>query len=332
VREYSRDRLHTLPLAHALASPFFQVAFDDWRLNAPRDDPDDDEWWPVEHYARDRSRIEGLPQGQLAMLRRSDATRLAWAADLDAKVLARADGEVVNATFFQSREVATIDSSGAFRGRIGRPLLVDVRTQPGVAFVAVEIAGDSARPAARTRFGVEIPPTLATLAGGTAVSQPILFDPPADVRAIIDADSAVHRMYGTTTFVRERRLGVYWEAYGFSARDTVQIELSMSREDRPGILERVGDVLHIGRQDANSVNILWREVPRSSRAVHRMEGTVPVGMHSLVLDFSRLSRGTYNLQVTVKAARSGRNGDRSTSSGTETSDSVTSVSRTLVLK
>ena len=317
VPEYSRDRLHTLPLAHALEVPFFQVAFDDWRLNAPRDG-DDDEWWPVEHFARDRSRIEGLPQGQLGMLRRSSATRLVWAGDLEAKMLARADGDVVNAVFFQSRAIATIDSAGAFRGRVGKPLRVDVPMQHGVALVAVEIPGDTARPAARTRFGVEIPETLAALGGAVDVSQPLLFEPPAKAATVFDADSAVAYMFGTTAFTRERRLGVYWETYGVGARDTVQVELRMSREDRPGILERVGDALRIGSQDANRVDISWREVPRTSRAVQRMEGSVPVGMYSIVLDLSRLSRGTYSIEVTVKGAR--------------TANSVTSVARALVLK
>ncbi|MEO7521136.1 MAG: hypothetical protein ABIW79_04915, partial [Gemmatimonas sp.] len=325
VPEYSRDRLHTLPLAHALESPFFKVGFDDWRLNAPRDDPDDDEWWPVEHYARDRSRIEGLPEGQRAMLRRSTTTRFVWAADLDARILTRAIGDSVQATIFESRAVAVTDSAGIVSGRMGSPLRVNLPLEPGVAFVAIEIPGDSARPAARTRFGVEIPETLAALSGGAALSQPLLFEPPAIAATVIDADSALARMYGTTSFMRERRLGVYWESYGVGVRDTVQIELRLSREDRPGIMERVGDVLRIGREDANSVDILWREVPGSSRAVQRMEGTVPVGMHSLVLDLSRLSRGTYSLRVTV-------NGARAIGAGGRTSDSATSEPRTLVLR
>jgi hypothetical protein len=203
---------------------------------------------------------------------------------------------------------------------------VNAPLQPGVALVGIEIPGDSTRAAARMRFGVEIPATLSALAGERAVSQPILFEPTADAATVIDAESAIARMYGTTTFLRARRIGVYWEAYGFSARDTVEIELHMSRENRPGVFERVSNALRVGSQDASRVDILWREVPETSRAVHRMEGSVPVGMHSIVLDLSRLSRGTYSLQITVKGRRNGAR------AGTASPEIITSTGRTLVLR
>ena len=66
-------------------------------------------------------------------------------------------------------------------------------------------------------------------------------------------------------------------------------------------------------------------MPGSSRAVQRTEGNVPVGMHSIVLDLSRLSRGTYSLEVTV-------NRMRAAGGAVETLDSVSGMSRSLVLR
>ena len=84
VREYTRGRLHTRPLPAALASPFKAMP-DQWQLNAP---PKEDDWWPIEHFARDRSAIVQLPVGQTVMLRRRETTRLIWAGDLDPALLA----------------------------------------------------------------------------------------------------------------------------------------------------------------------------------------------------------------------------------------------------
>ncbi len=296
--EYARDRLHTVPRLSAIRSPFHAQP-DDWQLNAPAGD---DDWWPREHYSRDRSAIAQLPVGQSVMLRRRSSTRFVWAADLDAAELARPRGDSVQAFLFQSRAVANVASVGAFPGRVGNPLIIDAPLREGEALLSIELNGDRAHPAARTRFGATIPATLADFADGMALSQPLLFDPTADINSSLDADAAVRRMHGTTTFRKPRRIGVYWEAYGFDAADTVEIEVQMAREDRAGIFARVAGVFRLGPGNAESLGIRWREAPGSSRAMQHREGNVPVQMRSIVLDVSRLSRGTYRLQLSVSRA------------------------------
>ena len=224
-REYTRGRLHTVPLPDALRSPF-QAKPDNWQLNAPAGD---DDWWPVEHYARDRGGIVQLPVGQTVMLRRWGTIRFAWAGDLNATVLARSNGDSVHASFFLSNSIADVASHGTSGGRVGRPLVMDVSLRPGAALLGIEVPGESVRAAARTRFGVETPGPLAALAGATALSQPLLFEPSGDAAHPRDANAAVSRMYGTTTFAQWRRIGVYWESYGFAATDAVEIECDDAR-------------------------------------------------------------------------------------------------------
>ncbi len=300
VREYTRGRLHTMPASRALLAPL-RAAPDDWQLTAPARD---DDWWPVEHYARDRSRLVQLPAGQSVMLRRHDATRFVWAGDLDAAALARRDGDGVRATLFASRDVGRVETLGAFAAAVGRPLVVHERLRPGAALLGIELPGDEARAAARTRFGVEVPATLAALAGGRALSAPLLFDPPRDAAATValDADDAIGRMLGTTTLAGTRRVGIYWESYGFAATDTVDVEVRITRRDRPGVLERLLARV-AGRDDGETVGTRWREQPGSSRAIQLVEGDVPLQMRSLVLDLGRLEHGRYAVSLAVRDAR-----------------------------
>lgn len=297
-REYTRGRLHTVPRSLALQTPL-RVTDADWQINAPAGD---DDWWPVEHFARDRSRIVQLPVGQRVMLRRRDAVRFVWAGDLDSVVLARRSGEHIRATAFQSRAASAVESVGTFVGRIGSPLVINTPLHQGASLIGIELPGDSARPAARTRFGVDALEPLTALAAGKALSQPLLFEPSGDPNLRLDADAAARRMYGTTTFTKWRRIGVYWESYGFAADDAVELELRMSREDRPGVFASIVSVFRIGREEGGTVSMKWREEPGSGGAIHRREGDVLVQMRSIVLDISRLAHGTYRLQLSVKKA------------------------------
>lgn len=299
VREYTRDRLHTVPRSPTFSAPF-QAGPESWQLNAPQGD---DDWWPDEHFARDRSRIVQLPLGQTVMLPRRGSTRFVWAGDIDSDRLGRADGDSVDAHLFESRAVSDVVNVQAFRARAGSTLIIDAGLQGGPALIGIEVPGDSSSAAARTRFGDSIPDPLSTLAGAKGVSQPLLLDPPADAVVALDADGAVSRMYGTTTFTGLRRVGVYWEAYGFPATDSVENVVRISREDRPGVLSRIAAVFRLGGETVGSMGLRWSEARGNSRAIHRMEGNVPVQMRSIVLDISSLPPGTYRIGISLNGTR-----------------------------
>lgn len=300
VPEYTRGRMHTVPAAAALRAPF-RAGPDAWQLAAP---PGDDDWWPAEHWARERGPLVQLPEGQLVALRRRAATRLAWAVDLDPAALGRAAGAAVQATLLHAPAPDSVAAVGRGTGRVGGTLVVDAAVPAGAALVGVEVPAEAGHAAARTRFGVEVPPPLSALGAGRALSPPLLFDPPADAAATLDAEAVVPRMLGSTV-LGARRVGIYWEAYGFAADDTVDLDVRIEREGRPGLLARIAGALLPGPDDRGAVAVRWREAPGSSRALQRREGSVPVQMRSVVLDVSRLERGRYTLTLTVLRAGGG---------------------------
>lgn len=296
VREYSRDRLHTVPSTAALQAPL-QAKATDWTLNGLRAD---ENWWPREHYGRDFGSIVQLPSGQSGMLRRRASTRFVWAADLDSASLKRRAGESVRATLFASQTPSDLRRVSEFGARVGRPLVVDAAVDQGPVLLGIELPGDVEHAAARTRFSVDIAAPLSALAGARAVSQPLLIDPPADAMSALTAEAAVPRMFGSTTLARVRRIGIYWEAYGFASTDTVEIALALSREDKPGIFERVAGGFGLWGEEGGRADIRWTEVSGSGRTIVRMEGNVPVQMRSVALDLRRQRAGRYKLEVSMK--------------------------------
>lgn len=296
VREYSRDRLHTVPAAAALMSPL-QAKATDWTLDGLREDAN---WWPREHYGRDLSAIVQLAPGQSGMLRRRTTTRLVLATDLDSALVRRRAGESVRATMFAGRSASDLRVVGEFGARVGRPLVVNAALDQGPVLLGVEIPGDLRRAAVRSRFSSDIVAPLSALAGAKAVSQPLLIEPPDEGIGALTAEAAVVRMYGSTTFTRVRRIGVYWEGYGFAATDTLEIALALSREDKPGIFERVTGGFGLWGEEGGRADIRWREVPGGSRTIVRMEGDVAVQMRSVALDLRRQRAGRYKLEVSMK--------------------------------
>jgi hypothetical protein len=93
---------------------------------------------------------------------------------------------------------------------------------------------------------------------------------------------------------------VYWEAHGFTATDTVDIEMRLTREDRTGLFTRVAGVFGLAHDNRANVTVRWREEPGSTRAIENREGNVPVQMRSIVIDVSRLSRGSYRATVSLR--------------------------------
>jgi hypothetical protein len=294
VPEYTPDRLHTVPRFTAVLAPF-EAAPDDWQLNAPGDPFD---WWPVEHFARDRSAIRQLPAGQSATLRRRDAARFLWAGDLEPGLFERTRGDTVRATLFASHAVGAVRSAGTFAGPVGNPIVVDVPLQAGPVLIGIELPGDSVRPAARTRFGTSIPEPLSALGGAQALSPPILFEPPDGSR--VSDRQAVARMYGSTSFSRRSRVGVYWEGYGFAVNDTVEVELRVERQDRPGLVGRAVAVLGVGEARQADGALRWSDMPGADRAIQVQEGDVPVQMRNVTIDLSGLARGSYRLTISMR--------------------------------
>lgn len=295
VREYSRAlRLHTVPELHALAHPL-EATRDDWQLSA-RDDYD---WWPVEHFARDAGAITDLPEGQAVMLRRRDLTRIAWAGALDSSSRGKATDSTRHVTLLDSRAPGDMHNSAAAPIRRGIDAVVDAALPAGPALVSIEVAGDSMHAAARSRFAIDVAPPLTALGDARAVSQALLFEPMDNDGRSLRAEQAIAQMLANTNITGMSRVGVYWESYGFSPDDSVDIALRIIREERSGLLGRALHAVGIGSERVDSLTVQWREVPGNSRALQQMEGSTNVQMRSIVLDTSSLLRGKYRLVIAV---------------------------------
>lgn len=295
VREYTRaNRLHTVPAPSVLDDPF-DATRDGWQLAANGDD----DWWPTEHYARDRSALVELPIGQSVMLRRRDSTRYVWAGHLDSATQGRTIDPNRSAILFESRSVGDVNRVASFHVSENARLVIDAPLAKGKTLLGIEVPGDSAHAAARSRYAVSILPALSALHGARAVSQAVLLDPPSDAAGAVDTQEAIDRMYTTTTLKNVNRVGVYWESYGFNPGDTVDLTVRIVRKDQANVVMRAIHVFGIGHAGDDSIGVHWRELPQNSRAIQRMEGAVPMQARSIVLDFARLPHGEYVLQLAV---------------------------------
>lgn len=296
VREYSRaGRLHTLPLPRTLDEPFAATR-EGWQLTEPNDD---DNWWPQEHYARDLSAIVALPVGQMVMLRRRDATRLVWAGELDSAARGRTIDPNRQVAVFDSRSVGDVKRIESFPVRRGTRVVVDAPLAPGRTLLGIEVSGDSSHAAARTRYSADVDAPLSALNGARAISQALLFEPPTNATQSVPTQQAIDRMYSNTTLHNADRIGVYWESYGFRPADTLDLSVRITRDVKSNVLARTIRVFGIGESAGNDVAIRWRELPANSRAIHQLEGAVPVQLRSIVVEVSRLPRGSYVLQLTL---------------------------------
>ncbi len=305
--EYSLDRVHPVPAWNALQDPF-NARPTDWTLNAPRDTVEVRNWWPREHYAPAHAIVQFTDQ-QTALLRREGNSLLAFSTSLALTDLRRHAGDSVDANLLLSSSPDTI-SLVATRRRGATDRLVFFQPLPDrPSVVSVEIPWDSSgRAAGQSRFGVTPPVPLARLRKGQlAISDPVfLLAPPGARELPNDADAAIPLMLGSTTLaVGTSKVGVYWETYGFTDTDTVEISLRVQRQTPMTLLQRAGAVTGISENVNTPVTMSWKE-PQAGRNTRFLAGAVPIQMRSLVLDISALRDGDYVLDI--GASRPGQPG------------------------
>jgi hypothetical protein len=183
------------------------------------------------------------------------------------------------------------------------------------AIASMEIRGTGERAAdARIRFAITPPTALRSLVPGEiALSDPILTRVPSttDDLSTLGA-SLIDQMLGSTTLQRDtRKVGVYWESYGFRVEDSVRVGVRVDRHNDGGFLKRFAVSLNLARDPASTLVISWRE-PDVAHRVRTMEGAIQ--SRALILDIANLAPGEYELTVSVTK----RSGDVVASSRTFT--------------
>jgi hypothetical protein len=300
--EYSLGRVHVVPPSSMVERPF-DISNDDWSLNAPSGTSWDHtfNWWPEEHYAPVHPLIK-LREQQTAFLRRQDNALLAFSTALANTDIERKLGDSVDAAIAVSDGPSSIDV--VERKRLGAQdrLTFLSRLPDAPALVSVEVPWNSdGERGARSRFGIKPPPPLSRMrAGEVAISDPVILSVPAGATALPNlADSVISLMHGSTTLAPgANEIGVYWETYGVSPGDTVEVTVGIRREGAASIVDRVTSAVGVGSA-SSLVSASWTE-PQPGHAVRNVAGAIPIQMRSVVLDIRAVPIGTYVLEVSVR--------------------------------
>jgi hypothetical protein len=305
-REYLQPRFHTTP-TYAAATDLRNLTGTDLADVAPKWNQYrqawDEDWWPVEHFARGGSL--GTFDYQVAMFRRANGSLVALAADprsslLPDSVLPAYTAALVamsNPTDSARRAVApaAVHASGA--------MALSVETVPGLQVLSAEVLmpdRDSA-PAARARFAITAPPGLAALGPRElALSDPALFLAPMSGDALPgSAEDGIERMLPSTDLRGSPRIGVFFEIYGVAPQEELEETLTVSQNEHPGLLRRLGARIGLADLGEGSIILHWRGVQPGMASSTLLIGNTPVRANVMVLDLSRLQPGRYAMEIGI---------------------------------
>jgi hypothetical protein len=307
VFEYSYPRAHTVPRWSAVIAPFRSVP-EDWDLSGkPLTSRDEwPTWWAREHLQLPWP-LAQLDAGQIVQLRRAGGAELVVATPLDAAMLIRAAGDSVAATMFVSPNADSVVAVSTSAGVVADRLVARGRVPPAPAIISVEIPpGPGKQPAGRVRFGVEAVATLEDLAQERlAVSPPVLLRPPPTLDVLpANVDSALLMAAPTRNFNGKETIGVYFETYGLTPADSVNVAVWIERYTPQAPMRRLGIALGITPDLNTPVVVEWRE-PQGGRAVWFQNGQVPIIGRGVLLDVRGLVPGDYWLEIAVSSPQRG---------------------------
>lgn len=248
---------------------------DDWRLNERRA--------PAAYSPTYARSMHALPS-QIARFRHGDTAIVvgAWDVGADTTLAHRAlrAGLVLTANG-RDGAASMLDSAG------DRGVLV-TRSVLDSGLISLELLAREQRRAARTRLGLPAP-----VRAGLALSDLLLYAAPADSSS--QSGASIEDVAATALasgFIRNRRLGVYWEAYGTRTGAPVHYSISVEPTDVPWYrraAERVGIA-----DPQSALSVRWTDVARAASVAQRL----------MQVDLARLRPGEYELTVSVASGGS----------------------------
>jgi hypothetical protein len=317
--EYTGGRLQTVPVWRAIADPL-KSASGDWAISDPRKPVprvtyrDDrvsrefvqvvskvSEWWPRQHFAPSAP-LAQIPDGQTAFLRR-DANVIFATANPIAPGDFGSTRRSISGTLMITSQPDDVRVVANARGVVGAPLVLfgPIESRPTLAAVEFPAVSATGPAGGRTRFSVAPPAPLSSMRSGEfAISDLVVLTPPsAGDQYPAETERVLPFMAGSTTFARGRRVGVYWETYGFAPDDSVEFAVWIERYTAQGLLRRFGIALNVATDRNTPVAQSWTET-RLGRNANVIPGRVPVIGRSIVLDASALTPGEYWLDVVAR--------------------------------
>ncbi|MBC8086932.1 MAG: hypothetical protein H7Z40_06675 [Phycisphaerae bacterium] len=308
VNRYNRDRSALIPSIEAIRDPL-ALSTEHFRIHP--DTGDAQLFWQPYEQMRLALKIDSLPAGQSAMLRRDTSVIYQRAIDdplpsYQSKLLATAH-LAGGTTEANTRILATTQTAEGYTLRLRtflapRPIVLSAEVLPRAEGTA----------ALRSRYAVRPPPSLRQMSASEfALSEPVLMRlPNSTMLPPSDEASVLRLMAGTTTITTAEPVAFYWESYGFAPGDTVQIELKIRRDDDRSTARRVGSALGLASALRDSVSIRWTEPDgqRSSTVVG--SSSTPTIGRTIAVNLNALAAGDYVAIIEMRKGTSAARSER----------------------
>lgn len=239
----------------------------------------------IARYAPPYARTLHMLRHQQAMFRRGDSAlvALAWSVDGDA-ALSRGPRSVTLA-------LVPRDSAGAVlaqRREVGTRGVLTATAPWGPLLMSAEVHAPDAQAASRARYGVRPPEAVGTR---VVLSDLLFFEPYGNFPRSVP--EVLPHMHPTEIVQADRKLGVYWEAYGTQPGESMRLTLTVAKEvGERGLLQRGLQALNLARE-ATPVKLIVEE-PAARGTTTTARG--------VELDITTLSPGAYVVQLEVAVA------------------------------
>lgn len=291
VKEYSTDRIALVPSFDMVKDPF-SIRESDWKPYNPNPE-EPDGWWPREHMALPL-RLMPLPDGQGVVWRRDSTNVFALATDDPLRNFVATGTDSLVAVLIGGDSPATtapLANTMVASGSTMR-LRADLSSRPLVFGVEIVVPVVPAA-ALRARAGLRPPPTLGEMSRGEiAVSAPVFVRLPArGTPPPTDPVQAEQWMAGNLTFRRDAPIALYWESYGITPGDTVQLTVTIRRDEDRSVLRAAAAAAGVASDLRDSVSIRWSEPDARGRTV--LTTRVPTVGRGITLDMAQLPPGQY---------------------------------------
>ena len=294
--EYSPHAVAAFPSWHAVTTPYGARA-DDWRLH-PVDETGEPElsWWPTEHFQPAR-RLVQLADGQYFFLRRHTHVEVALAIPLRHPAI-RDGNAVFDVLLLNSNGPTTVDSIAQQLAAGNAIARMRGSVASGPTLLAVEaLATNSSNLAARTRYGITVPPPLSELQEGKGISGiALLSDVPDSVLTHPSEQALAFMMPSREADHAVSSLVLYWENYGITVADSATTTVRVVSTASSGLFRRLGVLSGMVADGDNAIAVTWPDhEPRGY--VSRLDGPTPVQMRMVSLNLSGLPAGTYDIEI-----------------------------------
>ncbi len=253
-------------------------------------------WWPKEHFQATR-RLVQIEGGQCFFLRRHTYVEVALSIPLRHPAIRDGSGDF-DVLLLKTNGPTSVDSIA--QQMVAGNAIARMRgaVASGPTLLAVEaLATNSSNLAARTRYGITVPPPLSELQAGKGISGiALLSDVPDSVLTHPSEQALAFMMPSREANQSVPSLVLYWENYGITVHDSATTTVRIVSTASPGLFRRLGVLSGMVADGDNALAVTWPDhEPRGYMST--LAGPTPVQMRMVSLNLSGLPAGTYDVSI-----------------------------------